>query len=275
MAVCPDLPPRGFSFDNCKRNAGLEAKGFKAAGTVKTGTTIVGVLYNGGVILAADTRATGGQIVSDKYCQKLHQMSKKIYCAGAGTAADCDQVTRMIASQIALLELNSGRSCRVATVTRILKQYLYRYQGYIGAALIIGGIDALGPHLYELHPRGNVTEAPYLTMGSGSLAGVAVLERDLKFDMDLESAKKLARNAVAAGILNDMGSGSQVNLAVLTSKGCEVFSPYELISKGSERNGVYGFAKGTTMVLKTEINHFEIEKEEVRSISAEEEPMDI
>ncbi len=29
----------------------------------KTGTTIVGVKYEGGVVLGADTRATGGSIV--------------------------------------------------------------------------------------------------------------------------------------------------------------------------------------------------------------------
>ena len=50
-------------------------------------------------------------------------------CAGAGTAADCDHVTAMIKAQVALLELNSGRDMRVGAVTRILKQYLYRYQG--------------------------------------------------------------------------------------------------------------------------------------------------
>ena len=34
----------------------------------KTGTTIVGCKFNGGVVLAADTRATGGSIVVEKNC---------------------------------------------------------------------------------------------------------------------------------------------------------------------------------------------------------------
>ena len=34
----------------------------------KTGTTIVGVKFNEGVVLAADTRATGGSIVVEKNC---------------------------------------------------------------------------------------------------------------------------------------------------------------------------------------------------------------
>jgi len=47
----------GFSFDNYLKNKMLGKDG-KAIKTKKTGTTIVGVVYNDGVILAADTRAT-------------------------------------------------------------------------------------------------------------------------------------------------------------------------------------------------------------------------
>lgn len=44
-------------------------------------------------MLAADTRATGGSIVGDKNCEKIHNLAPNIYCCGAGTAADCDHVT--------------------------------------------------------------------------------------------------------------------------------------------------------------------------------------
>ena len=65
----------------------------KATSFKKTGTTIVGVKYADGIVLAADTRATAGSIVADKNCAKLHPMAPNIYAAGAGTAADCDHVS--------------------------------------------------------------------------------------------------------------------------------------------------------------------------------------
>ena len=49
-----------------------------------TGTTICGLVYKDGVILGADTRATGGNIVANKNCEKLHNLTENIYCAGAG-----------------------------------------------------------------------------------------------------------------------------------------------------------------------------------------------
>ena len=84
----------GFSFENAKRNQEVLGSG-KGLPTnyKKTGTTIVGVVCKDGVVLATDTRATGGSIVMEKTCQKLHYMAPNIWCAGAGTAADCDKVT--------------------------------------------------------------------------------------------------------------------------------------------------------------------------------------
>jgi hypothetical protein len=35
--------------------------------------------------------------------EKLHYMAPNIYCAGAGTAADCDKTTQTMASQLELL----------------------------------------------------------------------------------------------------------------------------------------------------------------------------
>lgn len=41
----------------------------------KTGTTICGVVFKDGVVLGADTRATGGDIVADKNCMKIHPLA--------------------------------------------------------------------------------------------------------------------------------------------------------------------------------------------------------
>ena len=48
-----------------------------------------------GVILGADTRATEGPIVADKNCEKIHKLAPNIFCCGAGTAADTENVTGM------------------------------------------------------------------------------------------------------------------------------------------------------------------------------------
>lgn len=66
------------NFDFLHRNAELLSKGYEPPKAIKTGTSIVGIIYKDGVILGADTRATEGPIVSDKNCSKIHHLQDHI-----------------------------------------------------------------------------------------------------------------------------------------------------------------------------------------------------
>lgn len=93
---------------------------------MKTGTTIVGVIYRDGVVLGADTRATEGSIVADKNCEKIHRIADRIWCCGAGTSADTENVTALISSQLELHRLATQQEPRVATALTRLKQRLFK-----------------------------------------------------------------------------------------------------------------------------------------------------
>ncbi|XP_056011674.1 proteasome subunit beta type-7-like [Ostrea edulis] len=245
----------------------FEERGIKAPTAYKTGTTIVGVVYKDGVVLGADTRATEDTVVADKNCSKIHYIADNIYCCGAGTAADTEMTTQMISSQLELHRLNTGRKPRVCTANRLLKQMLFRYQGYISAALVLGGVDSTGPHLYSVYPHGSTDKLPYVTMGSGSLAAMAVFERGFKPNMEKEEAKKLVRDAIAAGIFNDLGSGSNVDVCVITKDKVEYLRPYDEANLKGQRQGSYRYKKGTTAVLKTEVKKipFDVVKTTVKA----------
>merc|ERR1719265_1746387 len=100
---------------------------------MSTGTTICGVVFDGGIVLGADTRATAGPTVADKNCEKIHYIAPNIYCCGAGTAADTEMTTALIASQLELLRLRTGTESRVVTCMTMLKRMLYKYQGNVSA----------------------------------------------------------------------------------------------------------------------------------------------
>merc|ERR1712216_407577 len=241
----------GFNFENCRMNEFMAAQGMKMPGFRKTGTTIVGCVYKDGVVLGADTRATGDTTVVDKNCEKIHKIADNIYCCGAGPAADTQQVTDMIASQLELHRYGTGRQSRVATSLAMLKQMLFRYQGAISAALVLGGVDCKGPHIYTVYPHGSTDNLGYATMGSGSLAAMSVFEARYKDDMELEEAKELVKDAIFAGIFNDLGSGSNCDLCVITAAGTEILRGY---AKPNERmfKREYTFENGATPTIGKE-----------------------
>lgn len=291
----------GFDFSNYNRNAALHARGVPLPKATSTGTTIVGCIFDGGVVvrtscaldttvcsvleanlrcawprlpfpdraysyrtlkltfpppttqIAADTRATSGPIVADKNCEKLHYIAPQIWCAGAGTAADTEFTTALISSNLELHSLSTGRKPRVVTCMTLLKQHLFRYQGHIGAYLVVAGVDPTGTHLFTVHAHGSTDKLPYVTMGSGSLAAMSVFETSWKASLTKEEAMELCSQAIQAGIFNDLGSGSNVDVAVITADKTTLHRGYVKPNERSQKLKSYKFPKGTTAVLNEKI----------------------
>jgi 20S proteasome subunit beta 2 len=175
--------------------------------------------------------------------------------------------TLMISSQLELHRLSTNRTVPVPCAATLLKQYLFRYQGHVGAHLVLGGVDAQGPHIYSIHAHGSTDRVPYTTMGSGSLAAMSVFETRWKPDMNEEEGKKLVRDAIAAGIFNDLGSGSNVDLCVIRKNNVEYLRNYELSNQKGERKLDYTYKRGTTSVLSVKKIPIEIVEESVASTS--------
>lgn len=220
---------------------------------LKTGTTIVGVQTREGIILAADTRATEGSVVADTKCEKVHQLCQNIWCCGAGTSGDLDALTRKVRYTSLLKTMlrdtigNDGpdspeewlsqqnNSCplfqseeeidinqhlgkaSVSNICHVLREELTRGRGQIGANLVLGGVDPYTqqPVLVAIHPHGSIDVVPYTALGSGGLSAMGVLESRYRADMTIEEGVELVKDAVLAGIKNDLGSGSQVDMIII------------------------------------------------------------
>ena len=250
MEYLEELPFDGFVSNPSlsERTEHLKSLGISPSYT-KTGTTIVGCMCKGGVVIAADTRATGGSTVLDKNCEKLHHLAPNIYCAGAGTAADTEHTTLNVAYELELLRLYTRRDSRVDCAVAKLFDRLVRYGGHIGAYLIIGGIDVTGPSLHFMSADGNHRKFPFATLGSGSLAAMSVFETYFKDDMEREEAFELCVKAIEAGIFNDLGSGSNVDAVIIDGSGVEMRRNVRMYNQKASSGDVdYSFKRGVTPV---------------------------
>ncbi|EJW02458.1 hypothetical protein EDEG_03131 [Edhazardia aedis USNM 41457] len=224
----------------------------------KTGTTIVGLRYKDGVVIAADTRSTSGPIVANKNCLKIHKIYDNIYTCGAGTAADTDRVTKLASRQMTLFHRKYDIVPRINHCVRFLRNHLFYYNGYIGVALVLGGIDEKGSHLYSISHNGYFNKEEFTAMGSGSLAAISILENGYRRDLSREEAVSLACDAVKAGILNDLYSGSNIDVCVLSKdevQGCHVEMNRNFM--------VVSAREGNEKLEKYPLNSIKITKEEI------------
>ncbi|TFY55632.1 hypothetical protein EVG20_g9247 [Dentipellis fragilis] len=134
------------------------------------------------------------------------------------------------------------------------------YQGNIGAALVLGGVDPSGAHLFTIHPHGSTDKLPYVTMGSGSLAAMAVFESGWHANMERDEALSLVVAAVSAGIFNDLGSGSNVDACVITASRTEYLRNFVKPNERATKERTYGFRRGTTAWTKEKVRNLVVEE---------------
>ncbi|CAB1119816.1 unnamed protein product [Ectocarpus sp. CCAP 1310/34] len=129
---------------------------------------------------------------------------------------------RPLASCDSGLDEVQRKHLRVGAAALLLKRHLFQYQGTVSAAFVLGGVDVIGEHIYQaplIHEGGSLAEVEFTAMGSGSLAALSVLERGYRENLTEQETKELVLEGIAAGIDNDLGSGSNIDLCVITAEG--------------------------------------------------------
>jgi len=142
---------------------------------LKTGTTIVGICCGDGVVLGADTRCTGGPLIVDKNKLKIHPIASRIFCCAAGTSAQCDQVTRQAAQYLALLRAEKEIAGDINYYEDVITAALVSIKSSLRSpesnkrnlqsVFILGGVDALGPSLYQIDAAGAFNQVGFASLG--------------------------------------------------------------------------------------------------------------
>lgn len=87
-------------------------------------------------------------------------------------------------------------------------------------------------------------------MGSGSVSAYGELETGYRDDLTIEGARDLAVKAIKAGILYDLGSGSNVDFVILKKGKTEHFRNYEIVgTKLIQKCIPYQFPKNNIPIL--------------------------
>jgi 20S proteasome subunit beta 2 len=104
-------------------------------------------------------------------------------------------------------------------------------------------------------------------MGSGSLAAMAVFESRWRAGMTREEGIALVSAAIQAGIFNDLGSGSNVDVCVITKTRTDMLRNYEMPNERVPKERNYKFPRGTTAWTKETVRSLIVD-ETIRPIPA-------
>ncbi|MFN4132888.1 MAG: hypothetical protein ACK4GQ_00730, partial [Candidatus Hadarchaeales archaeon] len=122
------------------------------------GTTTVGVVCRDGVVLATDTRATGGYLIASKEARKIYKITDTIAFTTAGSVADTQKLVELLKAEAAYYQLHEGAPMGVTACARLLANILNSasYFPFI-VNFLVGGLDEDKPKLFFLDIDGGLT----------------------------------------------------------------------------------------------------------------------
>lgn len=223
--------------------------------TLSHGTTTLGFIFQGGVIAAADTRASAGGLVACPTTHKISPIHSHLVVTSSGSGADCMIWERILAREIRLYQLRHGRCLSIRGSAKLLSFMLHPFKGTeVCVALTLCGWDREagttdsaknrdlsientesaavdgtavahaasadgGPKVIYVCSDGARLQGDLFSVGSGSPYAYGVLDRGLRWSLSKEEAISLAREAVFRATYRDAYSGNHVDLFHITAQG--------------------------------------------------------
>jgi proteasome alpha subunit len=195
---------------------------------VEKATTAVGIVFLGGVILAASRSIQ--KLMVPESIEKISKIDEHIGIASCGILADC----RVLVDYARLRsQMNRITYSEPIEITALVKDIGDRKQRFTqigglrpyGVSMLIAGEDG-SPHLYETDPSGTVREWKAHAIGRGSKESRKVLIEEYKDGMPKDKAIELALKALKTG--EKKISSKSVEIGIIENKKFRLLSSQEV-----------------------------------------------
>jgi proteasome alpha subunit len=188
--------------------------------TVRQGSTAIGMVCSDGVLLVADKRIVDKLVIPESV-EKIFQIDEHIAATASGILSDARVLVER--AQVKAQQHKVTYDTPIDTVTVVkdicaLKQICTQSGGLrpFGVSVILAGIDADGPKLFETDPTGIYFQFRATVIGEGETEIEEVLDKEFNEKMTIEEGLKLAVDALNR-ILDKNFNVDRVDAAYITN----------------------------------------------------------
>jgi len=189
---------------------------------VSTGTTIVAVSYDGGVIMGADSRTSTGSYIANRVSRKVTKVHDKIYVCRSGSAADTQALTSYVQHYIGQHALMKGESSAptVNACASLFQMLAYNNKDRLMAGLIVGGHDEEnGGSVYVIPLGGAMMKVPWTAGGSGSGYIQGLMDAEWRPGMSEKECRDAVKKWIAHAMARDGSSGGCIRTVSINAQG--------------------------------------------------------
>ena len=159
---------------------------------VTRGNTTAGLKFKNGIVLMADKKI-GSRLVETSSIEKIFQIDEHVGCATSGLVADARVLVDYARLVAQITKVTYGERMAVDLLVKRICDYKQNYTQYggvrpFGTALLIGGVDDAGVHLFETDPSGALVSYKAGSIGAGRQAVMELFEEKFRDGMAMDDA---------------------------------------------------------------------------------------
>ncbi|ODQ63327.1 proteasome endopeptidase complex, beta subunit [Nadsonia fulvescens var. elongata DSM 6958] len=198
---------------------------------IVTGTSVIAVKFDKGVMMAADNLASYGSLARFTDQERLIPVGKDTVVGVSGDISDLQYVERLL-EQLEIEENydNDGHELKSSNIFEYLSRVFYQRRSKMDPlwnAVIVAGVEDGKPFLSYVDLLGVTYSSPTLATGFGAYLAVPLLRQvvDKEGDEDNlteEDARKLIDKCMKVLFYRDARSIDKYSVATITSEGAKL-----------------------------------------------------
>eukprot|EP01119_Soliformovum_irregulare_P003151 TRINITY_DN13471_c0_g1_i1.p1 TRINITY_DN13471_c0_g1~~TRINITY_DN13471_c0_g1_i1.p1 ORF type:complete len:218 (-),score=33.83 TRINITY_DN13471_c0_g1_i1:38-691(-) len=205
-------------------------------GEHRMGTTIMAAVFDGGVVMGADSRTTTGSYIANRVTDKITPVYDNIFCCRSGSAADTQAISDYVTLYLNLHGNELGEQPEIKTAAALFQTLCYQNKNALQAGIIVAGYHPrTGGEVYTIPLGGALVKSPWTIGGSGSSYIYGFCDTNFRDGMTKQEAMDFVTRAISLAITRDGSSGGVCRLCIIDKTGVErVMVPGNKLPKAYE-----------------------------------------
>jgi 20S proteasome subunit beta 7 len=210
---------------------------------IVTGTSVLGIKYKDGVMIAADTLCSYGSMAKYKDARRIVTVNSKTLVGAGGEYSDFQEVSQM------LIQKNLEDRCLSESlyddegdcakeVWNYLRSVMYNRRNKMNPLwndLVVAGFTNSGiggeeskPFLGFVDKIGTTYEDNFIATGFGSYLALPIMREKYRADLEEGEARCILEDCLRVLFYRDCRALNRIQIAKATTDGVMISEPYEL-----------------------------------------------
>eukprot|EP01038_Epipyxis_sp_PR26KG_P010082 gene10082-13548_t len=198
---------------------------------IVVGSTVIGLKYADGVMLASDTLASYGSLARYKDTRRIQKIGSSTLIGAGGEMSDFQSILEMLENMhISDVNQDDGYTRTPAEFYNYLRAVMYQRRNKgnpLWNQLVIAGYKDK-PFLGYVDLIGTAYEENFMATGFGAYLAIPLIREKWYPEMDEGEARALMEDCLRVLFYRDCRASSRIQIAKATLEGTVVSEPYEL-----------------------------------------------